>query len=134
MPTVETTLYFANWCGHCHSFMKEWDEFATMVNSEKKINGIKVIANKYEESSFSTNKPSINETPVRGYPTVKISVSDDNGNSVEYEYNGKRTSEALISHIKNNSLSNIRNINATNGSNTTNAKIVKKKKSLSDSV
>lgn len=113
MPTVETTLYFANWCGHCHKFMDEWDSFTAKINNKyggeiKGTNNMKVITNKYEESSIKY-EPTINNKKIRGYPTVKISIKNEDGRSVEYEYSGKRTSDALIDHLKNHALNNLKN-------------------------
>lgn len=109
MPTVESTLYFAHWCGHCKVFEPQWDEFASQVESNNgTLNGIKVVTKKYEEGSSPDQNPTINGKQIRGYPTVKIKVVGDDGKATEYEYTGKRTKQALIDHISNQSLNNLK--------------------------
>lgn len=108
MPTVETTLYYADWCGHCHAFIDKWNDFDKKITqSNGKINGINVIVKKYEDSQIRENTHTINGKPVRGFPTVKIEVKNDDGKKVEYEYTGNRTSEALLEHVMHNSLDNL---------------------------
>lgn len=110
MPSVESTLYYALWCGHCKSIKPNWDQFASQIEKLKgEINGINVIVNKYEESEMRAEKATINGKDIRGYPTIKITVKDDNNKSIEYEYTGKRTADALMSHITNDALSNLKN-------------------------
>ncbi len=110
MPTVESTLYYAKWCGHCIDFEPKWDAFTSKVESNnEKLNGIKIVTKKYEDGSLGSTDAIINGKPIRGYPTVKIRVVNDNGDAVEYEYNGKRTSEALIDHITNHAVGNLNN-------------------------
>lgn len=108
MPTVETTLYYADWCGHCHAFEPEWDKYAEKVDKMgNEIKGLKIITKKYEEKSLVKKKPTINGTDIRGYPTVKITVTGDDGKKVEYEYNGKRTMDHLFNHVTNVALENL---------------------------
>lgn len=108
MPSVEAVLYFAHWCGHCRVFEPEWDKFSIdLEQSNNEINNIKIITKKYEESKMGQSRATINGKDIRGYPTVKIKVTGDNGKSVEYEYTGKRSAQALKDHILNHSLSNL---------------------------
>jgi len=109
MPSVEATLYFAHWCYHCKVFEPKWDEFATKLEkNNNKLGKIDVVTKKYEEGSLKGEKAHINGKEIRGYTTVKISVKDDNNRTVEYEYTGKRSSEALVDHIENHALNNIK--------------------------
>lgn len=102
MPNIETTLYYANWCGHCAHFEPHWDEFAKKIeNIDGKHKGVNIVTKKYEEGVLSKQniKPTINNTNIRGYPTVKISIENDKGKKIEYEYNGKRNADSLYNHI-----------------------------------
>lgn len=108
MPKLEISaqLYFADWCGHCHHFIPEWDKFAEQI--EKNPGPNKVVTKKYEEGSIPKDeKPTINGKEIRGYPTVKITVMSDKGKKVEYEYNGKRNSKALMEHVNKMAVKNL---------------------------
>lgn len=108
MPTIESTLYFANWCGHCHAFVPQWDAFAKKINKEGGVvNGTKIKVAKFEESQMGGKKALINGKEIRGFPTVKIVVTDDNGKKVEYEYSGKRNADFLYNHITVDAIKNL---------------------------
>lgn len=108
MLIVESTLYYADWCGHCKHFVPEWDNFASNINKKngKLDNNITIKTGKYEEKV--SNKPVPDTIEIKGYPTVVMKVRIDNGEPFEYEYIGKRTEEALIDHIRNHAISNIK--------------------------
>lgn len=110
MPTIESTLYYADWCGHCKVFEPLWKHFEQDIktNYDGKVNGINVILNSYEQKELNY-KPTINGKDIQGYPTVKFKIIGDDGTSVEYEYTGKRTEQSLMDHIKNHALNNLKN-------------------------
>lgn len=111
MTSIETTLYYANWCGHCHNFMGEWEKFSKYVDNSKEKNGLTIKADKFEESAIRDQKPTINGKDVRGFPTVKITVKNENGEKAEYEYNGKRTADDLIDHVTNHAANHFKKPN-----------------------
>lgn len=80
------TLYYANWCGHCHSFMPTWDALKGFF----KQHGIK--AKQYEDK---TNPTEIKSAGINGFPTIKI-----NKNGKEYEYRGPRDADSIIYELK----------------------------------
>lgn len=98
---IETTLFHAKWCGHCVNFFPAWQEYSEKIKlNGGKIGNMSVDAKEFEESKIKNQQVLINGDPIKGYPTIKISI-DDNGNHKEYEYKGKRTSADLYYHIKN---------------------------------
>lgn len=102
MPTIETTLYYANWCGHCTQFEPEWDKFAEKIEEMGgKHNNTNIVTKKYEEQALTKEniKATVNGNEIKGFPTVKITIKNDKGKQMEYEYNGRRNAEALYNHI-----------------------------------
>jgi thiol-disulfide isomerase/thioredoxin len=99
--SIKTTLYYANWCGHCKRFEPEWDKFSEQINDMgNKIGKSDITVDKIEDNKISQGSVLINGKEIRGYPTVKISVSDDKGKTVEYEYAGKRDAKSLLNHFE----------------------------------
>lgn len=101
---IKATLYHAKWCGHCKNFLPEWSSFASDVDKKKiKHKGAAFSHEAFEESELRNDKTkddaTINGEPVRGFPTIKISVSS-NGKTKEFEYDGKRRSSELASYMK----------------------------------
>lgn len=97
MSTIECTLYYADWCGHCKQFEPEWDKFVSQIEPNKRIQ-----TKKYEDSHMTKVEKAnakINGTGIRGFPTIKIKIIENCGKSTEYEYGGKRLSDDLIKHI-----------------------------------
>jgi len=100
--TVKGTLYYAHWCGHCKRFEPEWDKFAEKIEEAGgKLNNVKINVDKIEDNKIEKGSALINGKEIRGYPTVKISVTKKGGKPVEYEYSGKRDVESLIDHFTN---------------------------------
>ena len=98
--TVNGTLYYAHWCGHCKKFEPEWDSLTEKVEeSNGKINNININLEKIEDNKIEQGSATINGKPIRGYPTVKIQISKKGDKPVEYEYSGKRSAEALLDHF-----------------------------------
>ena len=101
MATVDSTLFHANWCGHCKTFMPEWEKFKKQIeNQGGSHNGVNITFHEYESSTVDKD-PSlgkINGKDLRGYPTIRITVSSGK-KSIEYEYDGKRNVDELLNHI-----------------------------------
>ncbi len=97
--SIEGTLFYANWCGHCVRFKPEWDKLKQKINeSNGKFGENKITIKEYEDSSAPKDVARIGGKEIRGYPTVKIAVSQ-NGKTVEYEYEGKRKMEEVYNHL-----------------------------------
>lgn len=99
---IKTTLYHANWCGHCKTFMPEWKSLAADMDGKKiKHNNVIFSHAAFEESALRDSKEdaTVNGEPVRGYPTIKISI-EKNGATKEFEYNGKRRKDEIASYLK----------------------------------
>jgi thiol-disulfide isomerase/thioredoxin len=114
MPSINYTLYFANWCGHCVTFKPEWDKFAEHVKSSgNNINGVKINVERIEDSELgsSANAPTINGKKIMGYPTVKIALTNDDNKTTEYEYTGQRNLSALMNQMKSNDIKEMKHSN-----------------------
>ena len=75
---ISLTLYWAEWCPHCHEIMPEWNKL--------KYKGVKIEAIEEQDSNFK----------VDGYPTIIFR----NGNMME-KYIGERTAKAIKNFLKN---------------------------------
>ena len=74
------TLYYADWCPHCHDMMPEWNKLG------KNHKGIKVEKFEENETDFK----------VDGFPTIIFR----DGKKVE-KYEGDRSKKAIVSYLKN---------------------------------
>jgi thiol-disulfide isomerase/thioredoxin/uncharacterized protein YjbJ (UPF0337 family) len=79
-PGKSLTLYWAEWCPHCHTIMPEWKKLGSSYK------GIKIEA--IEES--------VSPVKVDGYPTIIFR----NGKKME-KYKGPRTKAAIVKFLKN---------------------------------
>jgi thiol-disulfide isomerase/thioredoxin len=106
---IEATLFHANWCGHCKTFLPEWKKLSEKINNMgNKINNITINTNDFEDTKMDKSMARINGGNIRGFPTVKI-VVEKKGKKVEYEYNGKRTADDLFDHFANHAADNLIN-------------------------
>ena len=72
-----------------------------------KFKGHHILINDFEDAQLPKGGAKINDTDIRGYPTVKISVSTG-GKSIEYEYDGKRKADDLFYHLTNDAIKNLK--------------------------
>lgn len=108
---VKVTLYYAQWCGHCKRFLPEWNKLKALLASQNnKINDYDVVLADYEESA---NPDIMNKENIQGYPTIKIEF-----NNKKTDYEGERTTDKLVEHIK--------NLGSQNGGGENNKKYYKK--------
>lgn len=106
--TIEGTLYYATWCGHCHEFEPQWDKFSEKINNiGGSVNGVNIKTHKMEDSRIKEGDAKINGKKIRGYPTVKISIIDKKGKRTEFEYNGKRNADDLYNYFTNDLVKNM---------------------------
>ena len=98
---IKTTLYHAEWCGHCKNFMPEWAKFVENVkNGTVKHPKAKFECDQFEDRELTKeNEATVNGAPIRGFPTVKIAVINSEGKTKEFEYDGKRKSDELSTFI-----------------------------------
>jgi len=109
MPvSVEGTLFYANWCGHCIKFKPEWEKLKQKVQDMGGKFGENIITlNDYEDSKVPNGFAKIEGKDIRGYPTIKITVTV-NGNKKEYEYEGKRNVGDLLNHLTKDAIKTIK--------------------------
>jgi thiol-disulfide isomerase/thioredoxin len=74
------TLYWAEWCPHCHDLLPVWQKLGKMYK------GIKIQALEEKQTDFQ----------VDGYPTIIFR----NGRNME-KYEGKRNKNAILNFLKN---------------------------------
>ena len=82
-------FFYADWCGHCKTFMPIWKELKTKINTEE-YNIIEI-----ESENLFIQKIKI----FRGYPSI---FYINNNKDITIEYNDDRTLESLILFLKNN--------------------------------
>lgn len=82
---TKVTLFHANWCGHCKSFMPTWQALKKIF----KENNIEFA--EYEDEK---DEDAIKSNNIDGFPTIRI--DGDNG---EYDYNGERSADAILHEI-----------------------------------
>lgn len=91
--SVSVTLFHATWCGHCVRFMPEWER---MKKTQNIANNIDFVAHESSEmGSLDSKKKTINGKQIGGFPTIKVSINED-----EYEYEGDRKTRNILSFIR----------------------------------
>lgn len=79
-------LYYANWCGHCHNFMKNWDSIKSYFDG-------KINCEKYE---CSNNEELCKKYKIVGFPTMILHY---NGKNIMYPNDRPRTKESVIEFV-----------------------------------
>ena len=77
-------LFYANWCGHCQTFMPTW----TKLKKAFDTNNIQ-----YEQHE-SANEEIMNKFNIQGYPTIKILQ-----NNIATDYNGIRNYDGILNYL-----------------------------------
>ena len=103
--SIGITLYHANWCGHCVTFIPEWKKFVKKVkDANNKYNKVEIKTQNYEEKEAEkAGGAKINGEDVSGYPTVKIALKRGKEYK-EYDmsdYKIERNSIQMLTYIKN---------------------------------
>jgi thiol-disulfide isomerase/thioredoxin len=80
-------LFYADWCGHCKTFMPTWGEFKTKINTKK-----------YNIVEIESQNPFTNRIQgLQGYPSLYYIINDK-----AIEYNGGRDVQSLEMFLKKN--------------------------------
>ena len=82
--------YYADWCGHCHSMMNEWEDLVQKIKSKKNINLAKVQDVMLDKIKLKNQ--------IRGFPTVRFV---NNGRDIS-EFMDERNSDNLIKFTNDN--------------------------------
>jgi protein disulfide-isomerase A6 len=102
---IEMTLYYADWCGHCHTIKPEWKKLKENIKDKKNINkNVKIEINEYEHEYLSNiGGGKINGKEIDGYPTIKIKlINGKEENEYNFDNYGKeRSANYMTSFIKN---------------------------------
>ena len=91
MAKINVTLFHADWCGHCVSFMPEWKKLEAQFKNDPSVN---LSAMESSDPKFSRDAK-INGSQIQGFPTIRIKVGDK-----ETEYNDERSKTALVGTIE----------------------------------
>jgi thiol-disulfide isomerase/thioredoxin len=81
-PQKSLTLYYANWCPHCHDMMPEWKKLG------KVYKGVKIQA---------IEQKKMKRSGIEGFPTILFSDGQR-----ETKYEGPRTKSGFVQFLKNN--------------------------------
>jgi thiol-disulfide isomerase/thioredoxin len=81
-PGKSLTLYYADWCPHCHDMMPEWKKLG------KTHKGIKIQTIEQKQSK---------RKDITGFPTILFSDG-----KTETKYDGPRTKSGFVKFLKNN--------------------------------
>jgi len=84
---VVMVKFYAPWCGHCKSFAPEYEKAAKIAKEQ----GLKYVL---AELDATVHKKSSEKNGIQGFPTVKLFL-----NEKPIDYNGDRTSEAVLAFI-----------------------------------
>lgn len=112
LHTEATTLVliYADWCGHCHTYLPQWKEFETIPRRNANI--IKVHHDMMEHI------PTIQKAKIQGYPSV-IKVLPDGSmqeynmekteptHAIPYMRNKKEMIQEFTNAVPNSTVSNI---------------------------
>lgn len=79
--------YYASWCGHCKNLEPIYERVAAHYKNNDKILIAKIEATLNEL-----------ETPIDGFPTIKLYPADDKSNPIMYD--GERNFESLVLFIE----------------------------------
>ena len=89
--TLNCTMYYAPWCGHCKTAKPEWEKLEGELNG-KTINGISVNISKID---CDQNPKVAEEQGIQGFPTFKFEM-----NGKYLDYNGGRTYSEFKQYIE----------------------------------
>ena len=87
-------LFYADWCGHCKTFLPEWDQFSSSWNNDSQhdVKLMKVDCSKPSENK--SQEALMKKYNIKGYPTI-LTFKDGQAS----EYNGKRDNASLTSYL-----------------------------------
>jgi hypothetical protein len=105
LKSVDVTLYYATWCGHCVNMKPEWNRFKENIEGiENTHNSIKIKIEEHEHSELEKKGGGkINGKDIQGYPTIKIKLTCGKEKK-EYDfdkYGKERGSDYMTNFIKN---------------------------------
>jgi len=89
---IKITLFHADWCGHCINFMPHWESMRSDKQSMKNIK-----FEQYESKmidSLTEKEKTINGNAIDGFPTIKITINDN-----EFQYIGDRSPKNIYSFV-----------------------------------
>lgn len=89
--TLNCTMYYAPWCGHCKTAKPEWQKLEDAYHG-KIINGTQINITKID---CDENPEIAQKENIEGFPTFKFEM-----NGKKHDYNGDRTLNGWKQHIQ----------------------------------
>ncbi|XP_065880842.1 protein disulfide-isomerase [Euphorbia lathyris] len=84
--------FYAPWCGHCKKLAPEYEQAASILNSQ----GSPVVLAKVDANE-EINKELASQYDIKGFPTIKI--VRNGGKSIQ-EYKGPREADGIVEYLK----------------------------------
>lgn len=104
MVSKENTvlLNHATWCGHCHMFRPQWEQFKTNQPFGKSLNIIEVESSALEQIKQNPKlyKRVVPKDGMVYFPMIVVFVKKENKASDKKLYEGSRTSEDLKKYLE----------------------------------
>jgi thiol-disulfide isomerase/thioredoxin len=117
MKEIYITLYKAEWCGYCRRFKPDWEKIKkvfsdkNIIDELKNIN-LKVIVDEYDDDA---NKDVIIKAQIKYYPTLKVSIIDENQNKKTFELkDDERQLNNLVDTVFKNESKNLKELLKSN--------------------
>lgn len=91
-------VFLASWCPHCRTAKPHLDVFKKKHHKNEPINNVDVEVVEYDADE---HKEEVKKHGVTSFPTYRLQVVDQEGESVMYDHDGGRTFDDLVSTCKN---------------------------------
>ena len=80
--------FYAPWCGHCKALVPEYRKAAKALDGVAKVGAVDMTKHESFGSQYG----------IKGFPTIKLFIGGKNPKPIDY--NGERTSAAMVDFVK----------------------------------
>ena len=113
--------FYAPWCGHCKALVPEYRKAAKALEGVAKVGAVDMT----KHESFGA------QYGIKGFPTIKLFIGGKNPKPIDY--NGERTSSAMIEFVKREIKARGGKTDSTASASSSSSSSSKKEKSKSES-